>query len=123
MSVAAAALAPPGARKAAERTSVGRRLGAMHSSVIGKIEKAHRYARERDRITVERLAVTFAGDNDAHHVTLEADDWQCNCHYFESWKTCAHILALQEILGVMLPEKAQTSLFPPAPEASGASGE
>ena len=36
----------------------------MHSSVIGKIEKAHRYARERDRITVEQLAVTFAGDND-----------------------------------------------------------
>ena len=27
----------------------------MHSSVIGKIEKAHRYARERDRITVERI--------------------------------------------------------------------
>ena len=71
----------------------------MHSSVIGKIEKAHRYARERDRITVERLSVTFAGDNDAHRVTLEADGWQCNCHYFESWKTCAHIAAMQEILG------------------------
>ena len=55
----------------------------MHSSVIGKIEKAHRYARERDRITVERLAVTFAGDNDSHHLILEADGWQCNCHYFE----------------------------------------
>ena len=40
----------------------------MHSSVIGKIEKAHRYARERDRITVERLAVTFAGDDGANDV-------------------------------------------------------
>jgi hypothetical protein len=88
----------------------------MHSSVIGKIEKAHRYARERDRITVERLSVTFAGDNDSHRVVLEADGWQCNCHYFESWKTCAHILALQEILGVMLPEAAQTSLYPAANE-------
>ncbi len=68
----------------------------MHSSVIGKIEKAHRYARERDRITVERLSVTFAGDNDAHRVTLEADGWLCNCHYFQSAKTCAHIAALQE---------------------------
>ena len=36
----------------------------MHSSVIGKIEKAHRYARERDRITVEGVQVTFRGDND-----------------------------------------------------------
>jgi hypothetical protein len=88
----------------------------MHSSVIGKIEKAHRYARERDRITVERLSVTFAGDNDAHRVTLEADGWQCNCHYFESARTCAHIAALQEILGVMLPEERQTSLFPEAGE-------
>jgi hypothetical protein len=88
----------------------------MHSSVIGKVEKAHRYARERDRITVERLAVTFAGDNDSHHVTLESDGWQCNCHYFESWKTCAHIAAMQEILGVMLPAEHQTSLFPEANE-------
>ncbi|MEA2026728.1 MAG: hypothetical protein U9O18_08550 [Chloroflexota bacterium] len=88
----------------------------MHSSVIGKIEKAHRYARERDRITVERLSVTFAGDNDAHRVILEPDGWQCNCHYFESWKTCAHIAAMQEILGVMLPEERQTSLFPEAGE-------
>ena len=27
----------------------------MHSSVIGKIEKANRYARELDRITFERI--------------------------------------------------------------------
>ena len=86
----------------------------MHSSVIGKIEKANRYARERDRIKVERIAVTFLGDNDTHHVSLDADDWQCNCHYFESWHTCAHILAMQKILGEMLPEGAQTSLFPVA---------
>ena len=84
----------------------------MHSSVIGKIEKAHRYARERDRITVEQLSVTFAGDNDSHRIELNADGWQCTCHYFESWKTCAHIAALQEILGGMLPEERQTSLFP-----------
>jgi hypothetical protein len=89
----------------------------MHSSVIGKIEKAHRYARELDRITVEQLSVTFAGDNDTHHVTLGSGGWLCNCHYFDSWKTCAHVLAMQEILGVMLPEESQTSLFPAAPEA------
>ncbi len=58
----------------------------MHSSVIGKIEKANRYARERDRITVDRIAVTFQGDNDTHRLSLDADGWQCNCHYFESWQ-------------------------------------
>jgi hypothetical protein len=76
----------------------------MHSSVIGKIEKANRYARETDRITFDRLAVTFRGDNDTHRVSLDADEWRCNCHYFESWSTCAHILAIQKILGQMLPD-------------------
>jgi hypothetical protein len=83
----------------------------MHSSVIGKIEKANRYARELDRITFDRLSVTFRGDNDAHRVSLDADHWQCNCHYFESFSTCAHVLALQKILGQMLSEGAQTSYF------------
>ena len=89
----------------------------MHSSVIGKIEKANRYARELDRITFDRFSVTFRGDNDTHVVTLDADRWECTCHYFESWKTCAHVLALQKIMGQMLPEGAQTSYFgaPPVP--------
>ena len=83
----------------------------MHSSVIGKIEKANRYAHEQDRITIDRLSLVFRGDNDTHHVSLEADRWQCNCHYFESWKTCAHVLAMQKILGQMLSEDAQSSFF------------
>jgi hypothetical protein len=92
----------------------------MHSSVIGKIEKARRYARERDRITIERLSLTIRGDNDAHRVDLDADGWQCNCHYFETFRACAHVLAIQEIMGVMLPEEAQTSLFEPVPDIAGA---
>ena len=90
----------------------------MHSSVIGKIEKANRYARETDRISFEQLSVTFRGDNDSHRVALDAGSWQCNCHYFESWKTCAHVLALQKVLGAMLPEEAQTSFFGPPVEAA-----
>ncbi|MDQ3937156.1 MAG: hypothetical protein M3253_00575 [Chloroflexota bacterium] len=85
----------------------------MHSSVIGKIEKANRYARETDRITIDGLSLTFRGDNDTHHVALDAGRWQCNCHYFANWTTCAHVLAMQKILGQMLPEDAQTSFFGP----------
>ncbi|HUG47335.1 MAG TPA: SWIM zinc finger family protein [Candidatus Limnocylindria bacterium] len=91
----------------------------MHSSVIGKIEKANRYARETDRITIDRLSLTFRGDNDTHRVALDADRWQCTCHYFESWNACAHVLALQKIMGQMLPEEAQTSFFG-APQAATA---
>jgi len=83
----------------------------MHSSVIGKIEKANRYARELDRITIDQLSLTFRGDNDSHRVTLDADRWQCNCHNFESLHSCAHVLAMQKVLGKMLSEQAQTSFF------------
>jgi len=89
----------------------------MHSSVIGKIEKAHRYARELDRITIDRMSLTFRGDNDAHRVNLDADGWQCTCHSFETLTSCAHVLALQQILGQMLSESAQTAFFEPLPES------
>jgi len=83
----------------------------MHSSLIGKVEKANRYARELDRISIERVSLTFRGDNDTHHVSLDAGQWHCTCHYFESWGSCVHLLALQKIFGVMLPEEAQVSIF------------
>ncbi len=95
----------------------------MHSSVIGKIEKAHRYARERDRITVERLAVTFAGDNDSHHLSPSRPmAGSATATTSSPGKTCAHIAAMQEILGVMLPEERQTSLFPESEEVAEAAG-
>jgi hypothetical protein len=88
---------------------------AMHSSLIGKVEKANRYARELDRITIDRLSLTFRGDNDTHHVDLSAGQWRCTCHYFDSWGSCVHLLALQKVLGVMLPEEAQVSIFAAEP--------
>ena len=83
----------------------------MHSSLIGKIEKANRYARETDRLTFDRLAVTFRGDNDTHAITLEAGRWHCTCHFFENWNSCVHVLTLQKVLGHMLPDEAQDSIF------------
>ena len=89
----------------------------MHSSVIGKVEKANRYARELDRIKFERLSVTFRGDNDSHRVRLDADGWACTCHTFGLSHDCAHVLALQKVLGRMLPDDQAVSLVtsPPGP--------
>src|SRR5213594_1880473 len=99
-------------RTAASRAPLGRRrFGTMHSSLIGKVEKANRYARELDRITIDRLSLTFRGDNDTHRVALDAGQWRCTCHYFESWGSCVHLLSLQKVFGVMLPDDAQVSIF------------
>jgi hypothetical protein len=77
----------------------------MHSSLIGKVEKANRYARELDRVSIDQLSLTFRGDNDTHHVTLNAGQWRCTCHYFDSWGSCVHLLTIHKMLGVMVPEE------------------
>lgn len=74
----------------------------MNSSMISKIEKAHRYAQEPDRISISAFKGRFHGGHDDYDVTLENEDWSCSCHSFESLGTCSHIMAVQEILGTML---------------------
>jgi hypothetical protein len=84
----------------------------MHSSVIGKIEKANRYARELDRVKFERMSLTFRGDNDSHRVRLDADGWACTCHAFGTSQDCAHVLALQKMFAKMLSDSAQATFTP-----------
>ena len=76
----------------------------MNSSLIGKIEKAKRYAQERGRIHVRGLEVDFDGENDGHRVSLEGDTWGCSCDFFAGWGACAHTMALERILDGMIPK-------------------
>ena len=78
----------------------------MNSSVIGKIEKAKRYAQERDRMQFTALSVHFRGENDEHEVTFADEKWHCTCEFFEGYGTCAHSMALEHVLEGMLPEAA-----------------
>jgi hypothetical protein len=82
----------------------------VNSSVIGKIEKAKRYARERDRMRVTGLSVDFRGENDDHKVSLDGDHWHCTCDFFAGYGACAHTMALERVLENMLPASA-TSLM------------
>ena len=75
----------------------------MNSSLIGKIEKAKRYAQERSRIHVRGLLVEFDGENDRHRVSLEEETWRCSCEFFAGWGACAHTMALERILEGTLP--------------------
>ncbi len=78
----------------------------MQSSLIGKIEKAKRYAQEKDRITFSEFSVKFRGENDNYDISYQDDKWHCSCHFFSSWGTCSHTMALERILDNMLPEEA-----------------
>jgi hypothetical protein len=78
----------------------------MNSSLIGKIEKAHRYALQPERITFTSFEATFRGENDSHTVSLENGKWHCTCHFFVGWNVCSHTMAMEKILKPMLPEQA-----------------
>lgn len=76
----------------------------MNSSMIGKIEKAHRYAKEPERVRMQTFQATFKGSHDDYQVSLENGQWSCSCHAFSSHAvgTCAHVMAVQELLSPML---------------------
>jgi hypothetical protein len=78
----------------------------MDYGMIGKIEKAKRYASQRDRIKFNSLKVTFEGQNNPHTVSLDNGVWQCDCDFFQTRGRCSHTMALEIILEDMLPEVA-----------------
>lgn len=78
----------------------------MRSSLIGKIEKARRYAQEPGRVTVSSLAADFHGENAEHRITYSGGTWQCTCDFFSQWGTCSHVMALQQMLTNVLPQEA-----------------
>lgn len=76
----------------------------MDYGMIGKIDKAKRYAEQRNRIRINSLFVTFEGENNPHSVRLEDGNWQCDCDFFQTRGRCSHTMALEMILEDMLPE-------------------
>ncbi|MEE9198284.1 MAG: SWIM zinc finger family protein [Dehalococcoidia bacterium] len=81
----------------------------MHSSLIGKIEKAKLYAQEPERVTFSQFRVTFRGEHSTREVSLDNGQWSCQCSFFGNWNTCSHIMALERILDVMLPQTSPVS--------------
>lgn len=76
----------------------------MDYGMIGKIEKAKRYAEEKDRIQFENFTATFSGSNNNHTVSLQDGKWQCTCDFFQTRERCSHTMALEIILKGMLPD-------------------
>ena len=83
----------------------------MQSSLIGKIEKAKRYAEERDRITFSELTVRFRGENNDYNTSYRDGRWRCTCSFFSSWGMCSHTMAMERILADMLPPEAISTQY------------
>jgi hypothetical protein len=81
----------------------------MQSSLIGKIEKARRYAEELDRVTLSEFSADFRGDHNSYTVSYKDKTWHCTCPFFSQHVTCSHTMALQKLFSDVLSKEAITS--------------
>ncbi len=76
----------------------------MDSGMIGKIQKAKRYAeQERERFQIESLVISVDGTNNTHKVSLTDGKLSCTCDFFQSREYCSHTMAIEEIMKGMAP--------------------
>jgi hypothetical protein len=80
----------------------------MDYGMIGKIEKAKRYAEQRDRIVFEQFRTTFDGENNPHTVEYIDGVWRCDCDFFLTRNVCSHTMAIERILEGMLLEMVES---------------
>lgn len=78
----------------------------MQSSLIGKIEKAKRYAEEPDRVTLSEFTADFRGEHNSYAVSFKNKKWHCTCHFFSQQGICSHTMALQRLFAKVLPAEA-----------------
>lgn len=72
--------------------------------MISKIQKAKRYAQERERFHFKSFEIRVDGSNNDHNLTLEDGALICTCDFYRTRGTCSHTMAMEEILKGMLPK-------------------
>jgi len=76
----------------------------MDYGMIGKREKARRYAQERERVHFKSFKVTMDGENNPHEVSFDNGKWACDCSFFGTRGVCSHTMALEILLENMIAE-------------------
>ena len=74
----------------------------MDSGMVSKIEKARRYAEEKDRVRFSQFEAVFRGDHSTYTVQYDASVWKCGCRFFAQRGVCSHTMAMERILAGML---------------------
>ena len=75
----------------------------MDSGMIGKIEKAIRYAQERERFEFRQFSVKVRGEHNTHTVSFDEGKLACTCEFYGTRGACSHTIAIEKVLGEMLP--------------------
>jgi len=75
----------------------------MDSGMISKIEKGIRYSQERDRFRFQKFTVQVRGTHNTHTVSFDEDKLACTCEFYRTHGACSHTIAIEKVLGEMLP--------------------
>ncbi len=77
-------------------------------NIVSDVEKAKRYADERDRIRIVSFDCAFEGYNKSHQITYDDGKWTSTASFFAQRGVCSHTMALEKILkGFVEPVRAQ----------------
>lgn len=69
-------------------------------SAESRIIKARQYFDERDeRIQITSLTCQFHGEHSNHVIEYRDQKWQCDCEEFTLTYVCAHVMAIEKMLG------------------------
>ncbi|MFH1140609.1 MAG: hypothetical protein V1724_02830 [Chloroflexota bacterium] len=82
--------------------------GYMYSSLIGKVQKAQRYAQERDRFQITQFDATFRGEHNSYDIAYDKGSWRCSCEHFREDRFCSHTMAIERMLEGVLSQAAST---------------
>lgn len=74
----------------------------MDYGMIGKIEKAKRYAQQPERITFLSLTADFKGDNSSYRISLGPEGWDCSCPGFRTHGICPHVMSMEKLFKPMI---------------------
>lgn len=72
-------------------------------NVVSDVEKAHRYAEEKDRVQFQSFVVTIDGNNSQHTVSYNQGAWHCDSTSFKLRGVSSHTIAMERLLKGMLP--------------------
>lgn len=85
-------------------------------SAESRIIKARQYFDERDeRIQISSLTCIFTGEHSQHVIEYVDQVWRCDCEEFARTHVCAHVMAMEKVLGAgVMPATFQTAATPDA---------
>lgn len=65
--------------------------------LIGKIERARKYAVERERFKIDGAKAELRSEHGTRKMILKRRKWECDCDFFGENGICSHVIAVEEV--------------------------